>query len=102
MGGIQGSKRVKCTNFLLICDDFRLNQSNFAIKWADFDLLLTKLQTSQTSLNDITIDLDGNWALSLIFSCTLYRIIQVARWMSQGARKDLLAVGRALMADGTV
>ena len=72
------------------------------MKWADFDLLPTKLQTSPTSLTDITIDLDGNWALSLIFSCTLYRIIQVAGWMSKGARKALLAVGRALMADGKV
>ena len=53
------------------CTDFRLNQANFGIKWANFDLLPTKLQTSQASLNDITVDLDGNWASSLNFSCTL-------------------------------
>ena len=43
----------------------------------------------------ITIDLDGNWALSLIFSCTLYRMIQVAGWMSKGAKKASEAAGSA-------
>ena len=60
------------------CTDFRLNQANFGIKWANFDLLPTKLQTSRASLNDITVDLDGNWATSLNFSCTLFlHVLQI-------------------------
>ena len=54
--------------------DFRLNQANFGIKWANFDLLPTKLQTSQASLNDINVDLDGT--LFLMYTMFLH-VLQI-------------------------